>query len=227
MSHFTHSNRFSGTEIENDYKLMSFGIPSNGLLQRVDKGDLSIYEQYIQTSRDRDQRVDKEEEEEEARTGVIPYPNPKDVLIGRGKPYRDLPGNVVWDVAIQGAFERYRACSTQFEKTCISMDVVKSVQDTGSRFLERDQDGWKLLDDVVSRKKTAVAFRNRARDFSNAAPLPVHTRAPSPTRHIPLNLSHKSAHAAKRPRFDEPIDPLAEPDQDQQLQQHSRFNFPW
>mmetsp|Transcript_5570 Transcript_5570/g.8340 ORF Transcript_5570/g.8340 Transcript_5570/m.8340 type:complete len:506 (-) Transcript_5570:491-2008(-) len=216
-----------GTEIENDYKLMTFGIASGGLLQRVKNGDLSMFEQFIQKSRERDKRVIKEEEAVEARTGLIAYPRPNDVLIGRGKPYRDLPGNAVWDVAIQGAFDRYRACTTQFEKTCISMDVVKSVQDTGSRFLEREGDGWKILDDVVARKKTAVAFRNRARDSSSSASRSVHTRTPSP---VDITRSHPNGngHAAKRARFDVAMDPFDEPmDQGEEIQQHTRFNFPW
>jgi hypothetical protein len=154
-----------------------------------------VANQFMQTSRNRDNRAIEEEEQEETITGIILYPKPNDVLIGRGQPYRDLPGNVVWDAAIHANFERYQD-SSKFEKTCISMDLVKTVKDTGAHFLERHSDGWKVLDNVSARKKTVVAFRNRAR----------HAAAPNATVfskkiYHTTTLSDSRA-AAKRPRFE-------------------------
>jgi len=192
-----------GSEIENDYKLMSFGIPCDSLLQKARRNDFSMFEEYIRNIRNRDRRVMQEEEREEAETGVILYPKPKDVLIGRGKSYRDLPCNVVWDVAMQHAFERFRTSSTQFEKTCISMEVVKSVQDTGSRFLQRDPDGWRILDDVAARQKTSVGFRNRGKDYLTAA-AEQETKVTRPH----LDSPDTNGQGGKRPRLDEPIDQM-------------------
>jgi hypothetical protein len=217
---FSPSNEFpkhccAGSELENDYKLLTFGIPSTNLLQNAKFGDLTLAREFLQTCRHRDAKAVEWEKEEEAKAGLILYPKSKDVLIGRGQPYRDLPGNAVWDRAIQALCERYRD-SKMFEKTFLSMDVVKTVKDTGARFLERDSDGWKVLDDIVARKKTAVAFRNRARDNSAPASSMVGYKVPASLRdHVAAN-----AHAAKRTRFDPGME----------LQQDNRqpgFFFPW
>mmetsp|Transcript_99427 Transcript_99427/g.148889 ORF Transcript_99427/g.148889 Transcript_99427/m.148889 type:complete len:96 (-) Transcript_99427:165-452(-) len=55
--------------------------------------------------------------------------------------------------------ERYKTCDGRFEKTCCFMDVVKTIQESNGRFIERRPSGWEVVDDTVAREKIANGFR--------------------------------------------------------------------
>jgi hypothetical protein len=98
----------------------------------------------------------------EANNGAILYPTPDDVLIGRGTPYQDHVGNVRLSRLIEILLDKYRACaSDNFAKTCLSMHVIKTVQDYGGRFVQQTSQGWSVADDSVARQKVSSAFRFR------------------------------------------------------------------
>ena len=90
---------------------------------------------------------------------MVEYPSSNDVLLGRGRPFQ------VWNCHLSELIkmhrERYEGAPSRFEKTCISIDIVKTVKSTGGRFLQRSQDegGWVEVSDDVAREKVSCGFR--------------------------------------------------------------------
>jgi hypothetical protein len=100
--------------------------------------------------------------QDEERTGIALYPEPDDVLIGRSHPYHIYSGTCrLLDLIESKIDQYYRSTSHKFLKTCIDMEVVKNIKESGGRFLTWTKTGWKILDDTTAREKTANLFRYR------------------------------------------------------------------
>ena len=151
---------FEGSDLEHEYFLLSAGIPSKDLIQNARKGILPFHHQYIQTRIEIDQQEKSLRERSKLVSGTIQYPNSRDVLIGRGAPYNNFTGNIRWEHLIGANVGRYMK-GNSFEKTCLSMEMVKTIQEMGGCFVQRETNvGWKMLDDVSAREKASRAFRN-------------------------------------------------------------------
>jgi hypothetical protein len=110
------------------YSLMTFGIQLNELLASHGKSRHSeIHQQYTRQRLDIERKRNEEEKLESAKTGIVQYPNPNDVLVVRGRSYREFSGNLQWSQLIDSRLESYRDCNDKFAKTCISMDVARTV----------------------------------------------------------------------------------------------------
>jgi hypothetical protein len=160
------TNLCAGSDLEMQYSLTTFGIPCKFLLQNDARDGIDTKKQLHELYIHRRRVIEPEEENarvrEELTSGVIFYPRPADVLIGRGRPYQEYPGNQRFGRLIDANLDLYHKCSDRFGKTCLSMDIAKTVQDYGGRFIERTKSGtWKVIDDVVAREKTAIGFRSR------------------------------------------------------------------
>jgi hypothetical protein len=141
--------------------LMSVGIHgAEGLFQNASKGITIQHEAFVQKRLEIDILTDANLAAEEAKSGLVLYPNSNDVLVGRGAPYKFFPGNQRWEQLIHSHAKRY-ADSTNFDKTCISLEVVKAIHEGNGRFLQRTSEGWKVLDDDTARGKAIRAFRTR------------------------------------------------------------------
>ena len=158
-----------GSEIENEYKLLPYGIKIPALLQGAAKGDTSIHQDYLKQRFETDQRLDQQDMEEEARTNIIAMPRLTDVLIGRGQPFRDYVGTKLWDDAISKRLEQYVNAHHRFEKSEIAMSVVDEILKTGARILHRVETvgGWKALNFNTAKEKAAIAFRTKAKTLHN------------------------------------------------------------
>ena len=150
--------------MEHDYFLMTVGIHTQGLIQRVKNGEKPDFlEQFIRDRRIIDKQLDDAEKQQEQQYQIVLSPNPNDVLIGRGVPYQNFNGNKQWNQLIYENLNRY-SVGKQFEKTCISMEMVKTIQQKyNGRFLQRSEKGWTILKDSTAREKAASAFRTRSR----------------------------------------------------------------
>jgi hypothetical protein len=100
-------------------------------------------------------------------TDVIYFPSVDDILLGSGFAYQNFPGNEYFISFLklqEGTYNDTR----RMKKAAISEQVVKSLQESGSRFLQRagnEEDGWVQADDHTARQKVSHAFRNlRRRD---------------------------------------------------------------
>jgi len=86
-------------------------------------------------------------------------PTEKDVLMGRGGKSNHHPGNMRYRAEIDRLQEEYKKTDDKDEKTNISETLVLHVQSYGGNFLEKDDDGWYVIDDVVARRKVSQALR--------------------------------------------------------------------
>ena len=74
---------------------------------------------------------------------------------------------------VEAQLKRYTSTSDKFEKTCIILEVVKAVRDSGGRFIQKvpESEGcwWKVATDKAAREKTCSAFRNKMGKSGSAA----------------------------------------------------------
>ena len=200
-----------GSSLEMQYSLSTFGIPCKTLLRNdnnserhnnLDQEDdplMQLQSKYIQRRREIERQKTEHRIQQEIGSGIIYYPQPLDVLVGRGRPYQDFAGNRRFGSMIDSQIDQYAKCDNKFDKTCISMNIVKQVQGYGGRFIERTEDGnaWQVIDDVAAREKTSIGFRSRiAKATSTAA-----------TDKSSSSFSASDNKEAKRIRYDPSIVP--------------------
>jgi hypothetical protein len=122
---------------------MTFGIPIDCIPMRPD-GSLKkeINQQFLEKRRSIEAerqwvRLDNNAKADSKK--LIESPDPNDISLGR-----DFSGNQVLAglVDIQRAY--YQSIDDSFEKTCLSMEIVKKLKENGGRFLQRTVEGWVL-----------------------------------------------------------------------------------
>ena len=86
-------------------------------------------------------------------------PTDNDVLQGRGGRSNHHPGNNRYRDEVERRQNWYKKTEDKDEKTSISEALVLYVQSYGGNFLEKDDNGWYVIDDVVARRKTSQALR--------------------------------------------------------------------
>jgi hypothetical protein len=96
--------------------------------------------------------------------GRIDYPLMRDILLGRGKPYQEYPGNKMLAQVIEARKEEYQNVD-RFAKICISIEIGKQMEEAEHRFLTRDKEtgGWMEADEGVIREKISGGFRTKKR----------------------------------------------------------------
>jgi len=82
-----------------------------------------------------------------------------DVLMGRGGKSNHHKGNIRYRDEIERLQEQYKKTDDKDEKTSISEQLVTYVKSYGGNFLEKDENGWYVIDDVVARRKVSQALR--------------------------------------------------------------------
>ena len=160
--------------MECQYALMSYGISAQML--NVDQdGNIkkSMVADYIARHSTRDsQSIDASTACGDFST--IEMATDKDVLLGRGKPYQNHPGNVQLKKLIDARREEFNG-APKFQKTVISWEILKMMQkEYNARFLERDEatGRWKECEDEAARIKVAYGFRSRPKAQQAKAPPP-------------------------------------------------------
>jgi hypothetical protein len=138
---------------------MSFGIPTrifpvDNQGRKVDY----IVSNFIETRK----RKEEERRQEEKAQNLYDAALNNDILLGRGKPSQNHPGNVHLARLIEDRRASYYEAN-RFDKLCISWEIVKMMQrDRGGRFLEKDEStgAWRVVPDDVAREKVAYGFRS-------------------------------------------------------------------
>ena len=182
-----------GSALENQYALLSYGIPPWPI---DEKGAIKseVFEKDLEERRKREEAAKQQELEEVKKTNMVPYPSPEDVILGRGKPFHQYPGNQRMAALISLHRDQYQRASERLEKICITTNVVKHLQETGTRFLHRTPQGWVIADNQAALDKVGRALRNKVTDVASAG-----KPAPMETTSAPINES-------KRVRYDENAD---------------------
>jgi hypothetical protein len=99
---------------------------------------------------------------------VIYDPLPNDVLLGRGKPIQERPGNVRFRDMLDKHMGKYEQ-GKKGGKSKVSAYIVRIVKDGGGRFLKELEDGeWVEVDEATALEKVSHAFRGRRGVFRAA-----------------------------------------------------------
>lgn len=200
-----------GSHLEVQYELCTFGID----LEFSDSFAADHIATFFETRKRIEAEERREEQAQEAATGVILHPAPGDVLCGRGKPYQDFPGNLRVGEIVDETVPRYLETMERLSKTMIAMNIVQQIKDSGGRFLVRRDDGWELAQDKVARGKISQALRVRAlKVIRNEGLEPLRLRedgvTPSPdplaSRGFPDAISSREP---KRRRYSNEVDGFA------------------
>jgi hypothetical protein len=92
---------------------------------------------------------------------VIYDPLPNDVLLGRGKPLQQRPGNVRFRELLDKHMDKYEQ-GAKGAKLKVSAYIVHLVKEEGGRILKELKDGgWVEIDEATARAKVSHAFRAR------------------------------------------------------------------
>jgi hypothetical protein len=93
---------------------------------------------------------------------IVEEPTDLDILLGRGRVFREHPGNVRFHHVIELHMERYERSNKNL-KQVLADEIVERIKATGSRFLKKNQRGgkWEVASDGVAREKVSHSFRNR------------------------------------------------------------------
>uniref|UniRef100_A0A7R9ZNL5 DUF6824 domain-containing protein n=1 Tax=Craspedostauros australis TaxID=1486917 RepID=A0A7R9ZNL5_9STRA len=156
-----------GSPRECNRELMTYGVPAS-LLPDEDSiacGGVAVPEMITKClARDRDalQRYYAGKPKE----CIEGQPQPRDILLGRGRPYQKYPGNMDFAQLLQKRKTSYNdPLKTKSEKTELTKQLVKELRDAGVRFLKRDKSGdwWQEVPDTVARERVAMSLRNLSR----------------------------------------------------------------
>jgi hypothetical protein len=99
-------------------------------------------------------------------TDLITFPSINDVLLGRGIPFQNFPGNQYFITVVEMHKESYYDVGSDPQrKFAISIQILKMIHESGGRFLQRAEmeDAWVEVDDEAARRKASHAFRNLRR----------------------------------------------------------------
>ncbi|KAL3940956.1 MAG: hypothetical protein SGBAC_004609 [Bacillariaceae sp.] len=89
-------------------------------------------------------------------------PTTKDVLLGKGRPYQEHPGNIALNDIIDKYRDEYTGCKSRTEKTAMSLNILDTIKNQGGRFLmkkSKDDDLWVVASELKAREKVAHSFR--------------------------------------------------------------------
>lgn len=115
------------------------------------------------------------------------YPFRRDIILGRGKPYQEFPGNTLLAEAIRRRLEEYQTVDL-FQKICLSIEIANEMKENGSRFLSRDQEtgGWVDADSKAIQEKISSAFRTMKKRQTLNSPSQLHDETPSSVERLPV-----------------------------------------
>jgi hypothetical protein len=96
--------------------------------------------------------------------GKVLEPTKDDVLLGRGKPFQNHPGNQRMLEIVDERKEQYLAVKRD-QKRAIVEEVLGVIQEGGASFLKRSADGhyWKEVEPAISFEKVSHALRSKVR----------------------------------------------------------------
>ena len=141
---------------------MTYGIPIDSLPLTMD-GELK---------KKNHMEFLKIRQEMEATIGLprILLPTHRDVLFGRGKPFREHLGNLKMFEMIDGQLDHYESLSTK-QKTAAIAAMFSAVKKADGRFLKQDKNScWVEVDEKAAKEKVSHAFRTRLRISKTETP---------------------------------------------------------
>lgn len=167
------SRKHFGSDLEVQYSLRSFGIrlPSNIFGNSQGQRNQTSINSYLEERRSIESEFFRQEKQDQVGSVQKPYRYPKvqDVLLGRGQPFRDWPGNRRLASIVAADADGYRSAA-RLDKRILALKIVVLIQMTG-QFIERTDHGWVIVNDMVAKEKINQLFRAHVRDQRAATTL--------------------------------------------------------
>eukprot|EP00980_Cylindrotheca_fusiformis_P016378 scaffold4880_cov106-Cylindrotheca_fusiformis.AAC.12 len=149
----TRTRFHEGTFEEIEQQLAGFGI--NGVNLAIScEGDLKV---------DRHKGMLRSLKCLEAETSFteeyVIVPTHTDVLLGRGKPIQNHPGNLRVSLIVESLLQEYDGSEKRPAKTQLAAEAVGRMKRAGIRFLTKYNEGWKVAPDSLARERVISNFR--------------------------------------------------------------------
>ena len=152
--------------MELKYALLSYGIAPQIL--PLDDGCHLDHDQFLADIKQR-RSVETQRRRKIDDLNIIDHPTRFDILLGRGRPYQDFPGNIRLSQVVEMRMGQYET-KHKSEKTTIAIDIVHTIKAMGGRFLKRvsqydetAESSWEEVDFAIAHKKVSSSFRTRKR----------------------------------------------------------------
>jgi hypothetical protein len=148
-----------GSITECQYKMMSYGIPSDQLPIK-NSGTIKIQNQkkWIAFRKMKDRII--EDEGWYSVSGTF-CPSTKDVMAIGGMHFYKFPGNCRYREMLESNLESYDNADSVQEKIRITNEILLNIESSGGRFFVRDKQGWWApANEQTARAKVSNAFRD-------------------------------------------------------------------
>lgn len=157
-----------GSETESRYVLQQFGIDlPESSCEASPEYRLQVMEEYIE-GRKVIESMFHDDNVAGLSDGIdCHYPNPRDVLIGRGHPYQNFAGSRRVLKLVDENLDKYRGESSYRSKSTLAANIVNQIKNEGGRFLQRTENGWVQVDDGKAQTRVNNAFRMRSKTGRN------------------------------------------------------------
>jgi hypothetical protein len=152
----------AGSPIEMKYELASYGIPTQLLPINADgQLDMDAFRRDMHQER---RELEKAREQQRTGSGTIQHPARYDVLLGRGRPYQEFPGNNNLAQLVELRQDDYEV-GTRYEKAVLVLDVMQQIRELNGKFLRRLETGdnvvWEEVDEETAKEKVGNTFRTK------------------------------------------------------------------
>eukprot|EP00934_Nitzschia_sp_Nitz4_P001072 Nitzschia sp. Nitz4//scaffold275_size25065//20977//22555//NITZ4_008335-RA/size25065-snap-gene-0.0-mRNA-1//1//CDS//3329545306//1072//frame0 len=143
-----------GTYVEWCYELLTYGIPVHLLPVSSDlKIKLKNHRDYIEMQCLAVSSGHK--------INAILLPTNRDLLLGKGKPIQQSPGNVIWSEFLEVLLSSHPRLSSTMVSADLAKQVVEKVHQYRGRILTKDSGVWEVVPNEVAYDKIASMMRNR------------------------------------------------------------------
>eukprot|EP00980_Cylindrotheca_fusiformis_P030850 scaffold25515_cov108-Cylindrotheca_fusiformis.AAC.1 len=160
-----------GTHSECQYKLLTFGIPVKDFPINT-QGQLKTakHKGWVERRRQKEKYMRNNEIPE----GAVDLPVRYDVLLGKGMPCQEHPGNKRLHELVAMRYEEYNSAKRD-RKTEIAEELVVQVNRSSGRFLKRDEASGMWIEAPLkeAREKVCHGFRRKREwDLKRGPPAP-------------------------------------------------------
>jgi len=90
---------------------------------------------------------------------IVVVPSSTDVLLGRGKPIQNHPGNMRLGLIAESLLTEYDELESRQDKTRLAERTMIRMKQAGVRFLTKDNYFWELANDRMARDRISSTFR--------------------------------------------------------------------
>jgi hypothetical protein len=148
---------------------MTFGIQQTKL--PVDQNGIMNWTSFRNSIEQR-RMIEEERKREDISSTTILSPMKFDVLLGRGRPNQEFPGNVRLAVIIDMHRSQYQSAK-RGGKTDTNEEIVSLIKNSGGRFLKRQEGSahnntsWVEVSDSVAVEKVSHGFRTKTKRNSS------------------------------------------------------------